>query len=191
MTYGKSMAPVVQAETDFLKAMSVDKTCNETKATQCLNNWLINGAKYYQQYNMEQCIKTKAKCTTKWDDMTNAQKVALAKKYQTSVQNMGLAWKKVNDKIMLKLATTWADHMKRRQAMAVKFVAAAKTAAKGMGCSSTCIDTAFSSDSHPNHVLGYIERNCACGTNVVKFTPGKISNYIENDFDTSEELNIF
>jgi len=188
-TFGAAMKPVVQSEVDFLSAMTVDSTCNTTIATQCLNTWLINGADYYTQSTMETCIKTKASCTTKWDDMTLAQKQAMATKYKTSVRNMGLAYKKVHDKIMYKLSTAWSDHMQRRQAMAVKFIAAAKTAAVNMGCTSTCVDTAFS--QHKGHALDYLSNNCSCGAGVITFTPGKYSNYYEQDFDTTPELTLF
>ena len=204
MTFGKALKPVVQAEVDFLDAFTVNGTCNETTATQCLNSWLIKGAHYHDQAAMETCIKTKAQCATKWDDMTLAQQQALATKYQTSVQNMAIAYKKVHDKIMLKLATAWSDHMKRRQAMDAKFKAAAKTAALGMGCEATCTDACFSKYWNNGAAIRCIQNGlysyddkfdtwtksepCGCGTNVIKFTPGSYSNYYENDFLPSEDL---
>ena len=198
MTFGNAVSPVVQSEVDFLKAFSVNSTCNETIATQCLNQWLINGAQSSTQKQMETCIKTNATCTTKWDDMTYQQKADLAEKYKTNVRTMGLAYKKVHDKIMLKLATAWADHMKRRQAMNVKFLAASKTAFKGMGCDSTCVDYCYTNYSRNPYSCvtqwGPVNGSyggCQCGTNVVKFTPGGYSSYYEKDFISTQEIDIF
>ena len=200
MTFGKALKPVVQAEADFLEAFSVNGTCNETIATQCLNQWLINGASPSSQSSMEQCIKTNATCTTKWDDMTFTEKQTLAQKYKTSVKTMGLAYKKVHDKIMLKLATAWADHMKRRAAMDLKFAAAAKKALVGLGCDSTCVDWCYLDDNEMDDRLdcafnygpvNSVYAGCKCGTNVYKFTPGGYSSYYQNDFISTSDIKIF
>ena len=188
MTFGKAMKPYVQFEVDFLDAVTVDATCKSAVATKCLNTWLLAGAQKSTQKSMETCITTKAGCATKWDSMTPVQQQALATKYNTSVATMGTAYKKVHDKVMLELATAWATHMKRREAMKVKFMAAAKTAAKGMGCDATCSDKCFLNEKTAFECLGL----CKCGTNVIKFTPGQYSSYYEEDFDMdTTTLNLF
>jgi hypothetical protein len=187
MTFGKAMKPYVQFEVDFLDAMTVDSKCDSAVATKCLNTWLLAGAQKSTQTTMETCIKTSAGCTTKWDDMTPVQQQALATKFNTSVATMGTAYKKVHDKVMLELATSWSDHMKRRVVMQGKFMAAAKTAAKGMGCDAVCSDACFALKFGQFDCLG----DCTCGTNVIKFTPGSFSNYYENDFTSTADLNLF
>ena len=187
MAFGKAMKPYVQFEVDFLDAVTVDSTCDSAVATKCLNTWLLAGAQKSTQATMETCIKTTAGCTTKWDDMTPTEQQALATKFNTSVATMGTAYKKVHDKVMLELATSWSDHMTRRVAMQAKFMAAAKTAAKGMGCTATCSDACFLQTSEQFECLS----DCDCGTNVIKFTPGQYSSYYENDFTSTANLNLF
>ena len=183
MTFGSTFKPFVQFQVDALDAMTVDDNCDAKIATKCINTWILSGADSTTMDTAQTCIKEDAGCTDKFDDMTAVEKQALADKFETSVANIELAYTNVQDKVWTAIDSAWTDHMDRRDAMGLKFVAAAETAIKGMGCSATCSDECFSGSTFNPQLFDCLGL-CKCGTNVIKFTPGQYSSYYE-DYDGS------
>lgn len=74
VNYGKVMGPIVAQQAEFLNKITVDGTCNQTAATNCLNTFYHSSMNHSDEATMKSCIQTTAHCTTGWDAMTAAQK---------------------------------------------------------------------------------------------------------------------
>lgn len=101
--------------------MTVDeKTCNQNAATACVNNWFLHGFEADQKAKMEACV-IKAGCGANFDKMSKAEQEALAKKYETSVQTIGSAYKRLWAKTKAEMKRGKEAHEKRVAAMKADF----------------------------------------------------------------------
>jgi hypothetical protein len=71
--YGRTMAPIAAQEVEFYDKITPGTTCNTEAATTCVDTFLHGRMTHMDKMTMETCVKTTAKCNTKWDDMTDAQ----------------------------------------------------------------------------------------------------------------------
>lgn len=94
--------------------MTVDGSCNQKMARNCITNWMMGGFKKNQYGAMHDCVLKKAGCNNSWENLSPAQKEALAKKYETDVQTLGAAYKKVWAATFKELKAARAAHDKRQ-----------------------------------------------------------------------------
>ena len=91
--FGKYMKPIAEDHVVFFDELTVNGKCNKEVATECVNGYILGG-QYDEAHHdtMENCVKSKAGCTTHFDELSASAKEALAKKYHTDVNNLKQAY---------------------------------------------------------------------------------------------------
>ena len=132
--FGQAWKPFAQWQVEFFDALTVDGKCNTAAATECVNSWILAGAtRGSYDTTMIQCVSS-AGCRTNWQDLTQAEKQALAAKFKTSVETIGKAYKKMEDKAAADLKVGIAAHEARVKKMHSEFDTAIIKVATDLGC---------------------------------------------------------
>ena len=141
--FGQAWKPFAQWQVEFFDALTVDGKCNTAAATECVNSWILAGAtKRGYDTTMIQCVSS-AGCRTNWQDLTQAEKQALATKFKTSVETIGKAYKKMEDKAAADLKVGIAAHEARVKKMHKDFDAAIFKVANDLGCDQKIFQNCF------------------------------------------------
>jgi hypothetical protein len=115
--FGQAWKPFAQWQVEFFDALTVDGKCNTAAATECVNSWILAGATKKDHDTTLMTCASSAGCRTNWQDLTQAEKQALATKFKTSVQTIGKAYKKMEDKAAADLKVGIAAHEARVKKM--------------------------------------------------------------------------
>lgn len=132
--YGKTMAPIVAQQVQFLHKITVSGNCDQTAATNCLNTFYHSNMNHMHETTMKHCIHNTAHCTTDWDSMTHAQRQAFATRYHTNVAAAHTAYNTLWNNFMSDLETAQAAHQTRQNAINADFMSTLNTVAGDMGC---------------------------------------------------------
>jgi hypothetical protein len=138
--FGKYYKPIAEDYVVFFEEQTVSGNCNKEVATQCVNSFILNGkfdAVHHEM--MATCVKTKAGCATDFDKLPQPAKEALAKKYETDVENLSGAYKALFKRTGEELKVAQAQHEKRQEAMRADFRKTAKQVAAKFGCDVKCL----------------------------------------------------
>jgi hypothetical protein len=161
--FGKYYKPIADDYVVFFEEQTVSGNCNKEVATQCVNSFILNG-KYDDKHHdiMAQCVKGKAGCATDFDKLLPHQKEALAKKYETDVQNLSKAYKALFKRTGAELEVAQKEHEKRQEAMRQDFRKTAKQVAAKFGCDVKCLHECGEQNQ------GNCFEKCHCGKGVIK-----------------------
>jgi hypothetical protein len=187
----------------MIDALTVTGTCNRAIATECVNDYYwgrtTRGA-------AETCFEQKAGCTSKWSSMTQAQKQALATKFNTSVQTLGQAYEKLNQRFVQDLTAAHQAHQARLQVIGNDLMTAGNKVASEFGCDMPCIKRAQCFDRSADYAASCLEsasQSCSCGQGVIKVTPtpvrvnnfaiaketfGDLNNLTEEEIETVNDV---
>jgi len=89
VNFGKNLKPLAEMDVEIVDSLTVDGSCNQAVATECVNSWLLGNTTDAQA---DTCITVNAKCQTKFDKLTDAEKQTLANKFNTRVENVRKAY---------------------------------------------------------------------------------------------------
>jgi hypothetical protein len=84
VSFGKNLKPIAQLNVELLDDLTVTGNCNKEAATTCINEFLWGRS---SKPHMETCFN-QAGCTSKFSTMTNDDKQALARRYETSIRTV-------------------------------------------------------------------------------------------------------
>lgn len=130
-SFGKNLKPFAELDVQIIDSLTITGNCNRAVATECVNDFYWGRTTRGQA---ETCFETKAGCTSKWSTMTDADKQALATKFNTSVSTLGQAYEQLNNRFHQDLVQGFNAHMQRKQAMLQDVIAAEKKVATQFGC---------------------------------------------------------
>lgn len=130
---GKSFKSWVEFDVMFYDAITVDATCNQEKATLCLNTWILQGADMRNTNARDTCSKA-AGCSFGWEHYTPAQKQAAEAKYNAGIQDITNSYKEIWGFTEVELQKAKASHEVRKEAIKKDFIDSTKRVASELGC---------------------------------------------------------
>jgi hypothetical protein len=164
VAFGKFMKPIAEQNVELMDELTVSGQCNQATATECVNNWIVQGMEPSQQPYMERCVKRTAGCNMHWDDLTPREQHYMAEQYDTDVDRLGRAYERVWAKTQRELEAGKRAHDRRAAAMKRDFDRTADTVARDFGCDNRCLQRCGEQDD-----CHCFER-CSCGQGVVEVT---------------------
>ena len=181
------LKPTAEFHVQFLDAITPNAACNQDAATNCLNNFILHGARPEDKPALHNCFRA-AHCEPNWEDMTPAQRQALANKYHTSQDTIRQAYQKIWQKTQADLEKGIAAHKARKAAMKADFRATASNVAGDLGCDKVCFNTCI--DHNESGDIPRCLKRCHCGTGVIEIetTPVNMVGIVEKEYGDVENL---
>lgn len=187
VNFGKMLKPTAEFHVQFLDAITPNAQCNQDAATNCLNNFILHGAKPEDRPALKACFRA-AHCEPNWDDMTPTQRQALADKYKTSQDTIRKAYQKIWQKTQADLEQGIQAHKTRVRAMKADFKGSAANVAEDLGCDKVCFNTCI--DHNQSGDIPRCLKRCHCGQGVIEITetPVNMVAVVEKEYGDVENL---
>ena len=113
VNFGKTFAPIVAQEAEFLQKITPAGTCNQVAATNCLNTFYHSDMHGTAKAALNTCLTTTTNCNSSWDDMSESDRQAFATRYNTNVQNAQRAYDSLWNTFMTNMHTAQEAHETR------------------------------------------------------------------------------